>query len=342
MINEIQRLHLYSGDHVEEPPYLEILTSDIWSMFDTPHRPARFTNQRTLYNRLEEIRLCNSAGLELERHVTNDPAVLSRLNIVSMGDLTNLTWRTPGIRETARLTAHPDGKDYRPLPHLLINLPNVKHVCQTNRDGPHALMEGVYRPSHPPAVFTYHCNLPYELCTCTEDLGPIVLGAINRHYYTCVFAVDHMPFVNPWGVMQDSVRIEKIVQRLHCLVISLKDGEQSMASEADGDVDLGSTTLELYDYVRYRATPPDGRPKLVFTRGQSLRASQPAATMAPFQALLEKALPKRWKGRVVLKDREDAPPCTACGLNIKEQWDYTVDLMGHANRNVGRCEDIHP
>jgi hypothetical protein len=34
----------------------------------------------------------------------------------------------------------------------------------------------------------------------------------------------------------------------------------------------------------------------------------------------------RWKGGVITKDREDAPRCTACDLNMKEQWDCSINL----------------
>lgn len=209
-----------------------------------------------------------------------------------------------------------------------------------NRFGPHSLHPVLYVLSHPPKVFTYHCNLPSELCVCTEEVGPIVLGAINRHYYTCTFAVDHMPFVNPWGIMQDQTRVENIIQRLNSPTLTLTDDVPIVNDQLDNDFDFGTTTLEIYDYVRYRATPSDGRPKLNPARGHSYRACQPAATMAPFQALLDEALPKKWKARVIMKDREDAPPCTACGLNMKEQWDYTLtDPWG---RDIGSCEDVHP
>jgi hypothetical protein len=37
-----------------------------------------------------------------------------------------------------------------------------------------------------------------------------------------------------------------------------------------------------------------------------------------------------------MKDREDAPPCTDCGLNMKEQWDYSINLNEFWTKNVGR------
>ena len=342
LISKIERLHLYNGDYSEEPPYRELLTSEIWSSLDTPSRPLRLVNKRTFYSLLKENQICNEVGAELKRRVNIDPTMLSRLRTVSLGDLTNLDWMSPGFKEMERLSNYPTGHDLKNTPHLLINLPNVEHVCQMTRFGPHALYPGLYAPSHPPEVFTYHCNLPSRLCICTEEVGPIVLGAINRLYYTCTFAVDHMPFVNPWGVMQDQTRVQHIVQRLNnSPVVTLTEDGASVGQYTD-ELDIGSTTLEICDYVRYRATPPDGRPELAWARGHSYRACQPAATMVPFQALLDEALPEKWKGRVIMKDREEAPPCTACGLNLKEQWDYTVDLMGHGNRNVLRCEIIHP
>lgn len=268
--------------------------------------------------------------------------MLARLTTVSLGNLTNLAWERPSFKETERFSTYPGRENLKAMPHFLVNLPNIQHICQMTRFGPHFLYPGICVPTYPPNIYTYHCNLPAKLCICTEEVGPIVLGSINRHYYTCTFAVDHTPFVNPWGVMQDQTRINNIVQRLiGSPVVVLTDEGASVGHYTD-DLDIGSIPLEIYDYVRYRATPPDGRPKLVWNRGHTPRGSQPAANIAPFQALLDEALPQKWKGRAIMKDREDARPCTACGLSMKEQWDHTVNSSACWDKDVGRCEVVHP
>jgi hypothetical protein len=271
------------GDSPEFDAIFQGKSIIIWSIFETPYRPVRLAYKRTFYSMLDEIRICNAAGDELAELIQDDGPILPLFKTVSLGDLTNLEWNNPGFMEMERLSEHPEGNDRKMIPHLLINLPNVDHVCQMTRFGPLSLFPGVYFPSHPPKIFTYHCNHPSVLGLCTDEVGPIVLGAVNRHYYTCTFAVDHMPFANPWGLMQDHTRVAKIIQRLMSPLVTLADDGASVGANTD-DVDIGATTLEIYDYVRYRATPPDGRPKLVWNRGHTHRGCEPAATIAPFQA----------------------------------------------------------
>jgi len=52
-------------------------------------------------------------------------------------------------------------------------------------------------------------------------------------------------------------------------------------------------------------------------------------------------LPVKWRGRVIFKNREDAPPCTACGLNLAEQWDDYIEDKGVESGQILPCSQVH-
>lgn len=47
------------------------------------------------------------------RRMKHDPAILSRLKTVSLGDLTNFSWKPTGFKETQRLLIESKGDDYK-------------------------------------------------------------------------------------------------------------------------------------------------------------------------------------------------------------------------------------
>jgi hypothetical protein len=86
--------------------------------------------------------------------------------------------------------------------------------------------------------------------------------------------------------------------------------------------DTLDTAIEIYDYIRHvRIHPPEISLQFPYTNGKAMElADRPPESLEAVQAALETYVVPEWKGKVVLRNREDAPPCEACDLDPKEQW----------------------
>jgi hypothetical protein len=166
-------------------------------------------------------------------------------------------------------------------------------------------------------------------------MGPVFLGATNRYYYPCLFTVDNDPDTE-WDPEAEAPPIARIVQCLSIVIV--KDGHIQVPDAPPQKFDLGQTKLEFYDYIRY-VDPVDEI--TLKSEGPTGRACRPATSLARIQAVLDDRLPECWKGRVILKNREEAPPCTACGLNLMEQWKDVVVSEVSAPGEVIPCELCH-
>lgn len=87
------------------------------------------------------------------------------------------------------------------------------------------------------------------------------------------------------------------------------------------DVDMSGTTIEIYNYIRVvddLKTAKKGR-----SNQQAARMNEQATpcSLAPIQKFLEAQVHHAWKGRIVFKDREDAPTCAACGSSLQADFD---------------------
>jgi hypothetical protein len=340
IINKTERLHLYSGTYHEEPPYIELICKDMWPCFTSPDRLLDNPDEVPLYCVVDEIQTCHSLGLVLKEKWKKDPAFLSRLDTVSLGDNDNLTWTMAGARQTER-TLLMDEKcfDTKLTPHFLVALPNVKNACQSTLFGPLSLVACFYTMSNPPMIFNYHAKLPPLSCTCDAVLGPIILGTTNRLFFGCLYCVDKFP-PSAWRNTRDLVSMRAILQRFDAVqVIDLGNPDSSVVTAPLDQVDIGNTKVELYDYIRI-TNPISGDPHQNF-RGCTLHACRPATSLRSYQQLLDQQLPEKWRGRVILKHREEAPPCTACGLDIKEQWEHTVKTEGYGHDYLHGCGLVH-
>jgi len=342
LINEVMRLHLYSGTYSEEPTYSDLLSGVPWWNLMTPSPEFYHSNGATESSLVEEARICTSVAIQLEIMSRNLPHVLPKLKIVSLGDVSNTSWTSPIAQKLeVELLNSMYRSYYKSLSRLLIELPSVAHACQSTQFGPLCLPPGANHLYNPPAIFTYHPKLPSTICICTEEMGPIILRTLNRHYFTCMWAVEDTP-PNAWTVIQDSRRIGKIVDLVTSSpIVNGNVLNSQFSSIITEDFDLGNTRLELYDYVRILEPLPGSKPKFRVPKGYSERGCRPAASLDPYQKMLDEALPLRWRGRVVFKDREEAPPCTACGLDLAEQWDHHIRTEGVGSGNMLGCEQVH-
>ena len=188
MMAKIERLQIYSGFYYDEPSYVDLFGEVPWELLFTPPSKVRLINGVTRASLVEEAVLCHKAACHLEELLRHNPSAFSRLRTVSLGDIPNITWASslaPRM-ENSMLARPPRFRyQYKSLARTLINTPNVAHACQSTQFGPLGLSHGANRIKNPPAVFTYHPKLPSPFCPCTEALGPIILGTMNRHFYTC-------------------------------------------------------------------------------------------------------------------------------------------------------------
>lgn len=309
MMAKIERLQIYSGYYYDEPPYVDLLRGRPWSQLITPPSKTRLSNGATDGSLSEEVGLCLRTVRLLEAILQRDPSAFARLRTVSMGDIPNITWSSslaPKV-EVGMLGASPmSGLQTKSLARTLINMPNVAHACQATQFGPLGLSHGANRIKNPPAVFTYHPKLSSPPCPCTDALGPLILGTMNRHYYTCLYAVK-----------DESVIVASVIDNIVGSVCStpISDAGEDIGDTDDSD-DLGDTMVELYDYVRVSESTQNSRTNPITTpRGHSVRACRPARSLDRLQEIVDEHLPPKWRGRVIFKNREEAPRCTACGLN---------------------------
>jgi len=343
LISTIERLHLYSGTYREEPPYSVLITgTGWWTLLETPHQPYKHTNGATMFMLHEEMYIGSLIGYHFIRNMKGNLSLLSRVNVVSLGDIANLNWtiRCGPETENGMLVRSPLWRELKAIPHILFNLPNLQHICQSTAYGPLALRPGTYRVANPPKVFNYHRKLSRRHCVCSGDMGPIILGSINRYFCGCLHAVRLAP-LDPFGMSQDIERIGTLLTWVCSTPIDLTNlGYGPRGPKVP--VGLGDTKIELYDFIRFSADVPNEPPQQRVYRDCTELACRPAASLAAFQHLLTMSLPDEWRGRVILKNREEAPPCTACGLDVKEQWKHTIESEGLGDGKIEPCKVVHP
>jgi len=336
LLERMERLHIYSGPHSDEPSYVSLSTGLIWSQLLTPPYESRIKDVSgvTEARLIEEVRLGALVARTLAMYLKGDPDLLPHLRTVSMGDIPNLTWNS-GMSSLliGMLSSGPKlGLQFKSLARFLVNLPNVANACQATHYGPLGLSHGANRIKNPPAVFTYHPKLPSPFCPCTEALGPIILGTMNRHYYTCLYAMEDESII-------EADVIDNIVRPVCSTPI--RDNGEDLGDTADSD-DLGITMVELYDYVRVSAPTPNSWSDPIPTpRGHSVKACRLPLSLDLLQEVLDEHLPPEWRGRVIFKNREDAPPCTACGLNLAEMWEDHIEEEGVESGEILSCWHVH-
>jgi hypothetical protein len=191
----------------------------------------------------------------------------------------------------------------RPIPHYLVGLDSVKHYCQSSRLGPLALKHNYTRPLTSPETVTYH--LPEEVGEEDMHLPPIVIGSVNRYIF-------QTPRVIIGAGNGDTIPNEIVGQIVEDLDESLTDENQGLFLHSNDfqvvpleDIPLDTTTIEVYNYCIH--VDLDGH--VARSTGRDFEPSN----LKGIQAALDGILDERWKGKIVLKNREDAPSCSACG-----------------------------
>jgi hypothetical protein len=193
--------------------------------------------------------------------------------------------------------------DPPPIPLFLANLPSVKHYCQSSPVGPLALPNLTLQIEHHPDIVTNH--RPGLIA----DLGPawrppIVLGSTNRlmcngtHFYlssdTPGAPIPAENIIRYLGPLEEMLSKNPV----------LRLGVTQHTTVPFNSVSLENTKIEIYDYIRH----------CTFSGVADIQTADSRPTdLSQIQSILDARI-GRWKGKVFLKNREDCPPCSACGF----------------------------
>jgi len=201
------------------------------------------------------------------------------------------------------------------LPHILLGSPSVGYFCQSTDCGPLALAPVVIEPLTLLKGFTYHSVHPGPMCGFITELG-IVVGATNRYYFMHglpLVASDRRSGQHGYNG-GDEVMLGGLVAAFHVFENVLLSSNSGHAQRVAFDmVSIKDTVVELYDIFRSDDDPDSGQKA-------HIRTGKPSPPLSELQKSLDNQLPELWKGKVVLKRKEDAPPCTACGLVLMDGW----------------------
>ena len=244
-----------------------------------------------------------------------------------MGDATKPT----KIDEITKIQDEQYCKEYVPqqvrfLPTIMIDFPNVQHYCQADAYGPLALLPRTFKCSTPPKIYTFHPRRVIHMCSCPMVMPPIIIGSTNRYYYGVPTTIVEGNTIKAWTSYTIETMFAPIISTLtERTSVTRIQYRQPVTPIPASPVSLDGTTLEFCDLIRVvEGIDGDSNPRSPTHIGHCPRACRPARSLAPLQKELDKVLPREWKGRVFLTNREEAPPCSACGLDLMDEWDEQI------------------
>jgi hypothetical protein len=180
-----------------------------------------------------------------------------------------------------------------------------------------------------------------------------VLGATNRYLFADPVSIDQDYVRQCFETLEDIDEDEEEVDPAEWedLMWDLQD----RFSRTDGvtippskdtlhikTISLDNTVIELYNYIRVVERVNEGELSFPIQRGYTARACRPAQSLDKIQKKLDQDLPARWQGKVVFKNREDAPACTACGFDLMKEWEHKIKSDGSTDPigpDCPRCDN---
>lgn len=235
------------------------------------------------------------------------------------------------------------------LPLVLMNHPTVEHFCQPRLFSNLALHHENFLVSTPPKVFTCHIHFdisesPWHRSSVLADPPkefrlPIILGTTNR----MIFEEPHIPARNG-GIdpLSREINMElatgvlwQAIQKSYVLVVDHPSDEARWNEKVYVPKD---TKVEIYGFVAsFSRSPSSSLSPSPSERSHDLEQPQ-RSYLSKVQTRLDSILDQKWRGKVVLKNAEEAPPCTACGLDLVEQCRtrreaYEVYEAGHTEES---------
>jgi len=298
----MRTLRLYQSDFylLKEPSYAELITQGKWQLL-VPKKESEdyFAGVTQAFQDPEfaDRYMSGHTIKALERSVARSSStsnIFARLERVIMsGEALGFPWG----RDQEEYHAFTYSLPPAPVPIFLASLPNVKHFCQTTPTGPLALPTRIIKIDNPPDIITFH--YPHML----EDWGPewlppIVLGTTNRYMFNSNNGVASKDNGESMSFDQLAYFVAPMMTMLGPrLVQHVKSSGHEYISF--NSVSLNDTRLEMYDYIRHTSLLD--------------RNDDSPNDLIHIQRLFDERI-GRWKGKVFLKNREDCPPCSACGF----------------------------
>jgi len=322
-LQQVRRLHIIHADHLREPPYWDLMLGDNWDFLD---------NDGSCFN-VKALLVENAKLGDLAKQLANvcpNHPVLPRLERVVMGGIRETVW-------TKYLPGYMLRCYNRDIPQLLIDLPTVRHYCQSTQVGPLSLPSGLLSVDSPLETFTHHVVPGHGPSPHVGGMPPIVIGAINRYYFSCNHILVSMDGIRPVESTQQVYGIMTLLLEMFHPRHLCTDRIEAYDPEA-----AAVTTVEFYDFFRHvRIHPPELRPEFPFYGVNHMElANRPAESLQTLQDSLDAYLEEHWRGRVILKNREDAPACAACDLDPKEQWKVQGAMKKDNPSSVYLSEDV--
>jgi hypothetical protein len=310
LLARIKTLRVYQADQLllKEPTYAQLLSD---------HNEWRMVGPRlTTTDELAALKLAVEDPEFADRFLSG-PAYESLRSAATKGAFDNLE-RVTMTREVETFQwgvlqeeydMFNEALDPPPLPFFFANLPSVAHYCEWSTTGPLAFPNQTIKVDRPPKIITIHAP------TMLEELGPfwfppIMLGATNR----LMFNSSNLICSNITGAA--SITYESMVSFMSPLE-EMFGGIPVIQATADGyeavpfdTVSLDNTRVEIYDYVRH----------CTFSDMSDMKTADSRPTdLSEIQSIFDERIGS-WKGKVFLKNREDCPPCSACGF--EGFWKY--------------------
>lgn len=320
--DQIERLQIYFGTTVGELRYAELLARG-WTKLQIKTGPSQTPPQPDVDKILFELKTVPVTAQEVRRLAYYRADVLPNLRQVVLGGLGECNWNS---REAKALIAYGGVSMHnRSAAHLLLGLPSVEHFCQYYKSGPLSLSGEIIKLQHPLKTFHYHArtNSPHSLALEPEpEQPPIIIGATNRYFFdktTYAFAGSHVATDGRHQCELLHAVLDMLCPRRTRVLVS---GLFYARSSTLDQVDLTGTVIEIYELVRL--VNKTHHTETEVTARSSKYWARPPQSLAELQSALDAHIHPAWRGKVFLRYREDAPPCSACGFDINEEWKQTL------------------
>jgi hypothetical protein len=320
MVKKIEHLDLYSGIQTEEPTYQELIVDDFWRFLANP------PNNHDAFAYQKQVQINSDLATQLRAAIIRERITFPMLRSVSLGGYGDFHWTSIAARRMEPTLLAGFGLDnFEGIPRYFLGHSTIEHLCQSVNYGPLALSALIYKPATPLKVYTYHVRYPPDACVCGQEVAPIIVGAINRYYFVNAFTVNE----SHAKIWSRSRQRRKFL--IGAILKSLTSREMIVSTHTFGSyreyknyIPVDNTVIELYDYIRFVKPVTEDPNCSAAQRGYTARACRAAQPLTDIQVELDNSLPHEWRGKVLLKDREEAPPCTACGFDLMARWEYKV------------------
>ena len=342
------RLHLLHKRHWPEPTYLDILTNGWTGLLWT----RQYTEEVSSDDAVLEFQGLSQAGGRIRKLLESGVTIFPRLQTVAMGSVSDELYNAKEGSAFEKILDRIYTDHSRSLPLALLDLPTVQHYCQGVAHGPLALSKRLIKTKTPLKTYTRHTRGVDDMfCTCAVDVAcnetcqqpPIVLGAINRYY-----CVNTRPYRHYFQIVADDSPLDIFWEPVLAMFtrpgIVFADRDTGRPLILLDDIPksaLEGTTVEIYSFVRTMDVDNlKGHPTIVARDQRMLQGIQPPQSLERHQRALDRGLPEVWKGKVRLFNREDAPPCAACGFDLEGEFQAYVDRLAAQEERESLWRDV--